>query len=186
MKNFSTILELTARLHVFLLLNIYGWGKIAGAQFYRKGFLPPEIASMPISEVGGFDLLWTFMGYSYPYIFFVGISQIIGTWLLLWNRTKLLGVAILIPILANIIILDALFFEGIALGALGSALFYFSLLMYILCYNRKQVQAILKSMLTPLRNNEMGIPRWQFILFALCLFGVTFLIEQMIVRSLGH
>lgn len=186
MKNFSTYFELTARIHVFLLLNAYGLGKIVGGQFYPKGFLPPELASMPISEVGGFDLLWTFMGYSYIYVLFVGISQLVGAWLLLWNRTKLLGVAILLPILMNIIILDALFFEGVALGALGSALVYLSLLLYILYHNRAQVITVLQVMLTPLRKKNVERPRWQMVLIALCLFGLTFGVEQLIVRSLGY
>ncbi|MFK7933252.1 MAG: hypothetical protein AB8G22_07065 [Saprospiraceae bacterium] len=186
LKKLPTYFELTARIHVFLLLNVYGWGKIAGGQFYSKGQLPADIASLPISEIGGFDLLWTFMGYSYIYILFVGISQIIGAWLLLWNRTKLLGVAILIPILSNIIILDALFFEGLALGALASAVVYFSLLMYILYFNRIQVKVILEKILTPLRKNSIERPRWQQILIALSLFVVSFGLEQLIINALGH
>ena len=93
--------ELAARWYVFLLLTIYGSGKLLGGQFYRRGNLPEEIATLPLSEVAGFDLAWAFMGYSYAYILFIGISQLIGAILLLFERTKLVGTMILIPILVN-------------------------------------------------------------------------------------
>lgn len=34
------VIELAARWYVFVFLNIYGLGKIAGGQFYRRGHLP--------------------------------------------------------------------------------------------------------------------------------------------------
>lgn len=186
MKNLSHYIELAARIHVFLLLNLYGIGKIIGGQFYHKGALPADIAKLPLEEVRGFDLMWTFMGYSYTYILFIGISQIIGAWLLLFNRTKLLGVTILIPILANIIILDFLFFENSALGALGSATIYFALLMLILWINRQQVISVLQIMTSPNNKFKMAQPRWKAIGIALGLVVIIFSLEQLLVNFLGH
>ena len=139
MKNIELpkIFELVSRYYVFLFLNFYGFGKILGGQFYRKGNLPPEIAEIPLGEVGAYDLAWTFMGYSFWYIFFVGVSQIIGSWLLLWDRTKLLGVVILFPIMLNIIVFDVLFLD--TKDALVNATIYFFMLIYILYQNRVAV-----------------------------------------------
>ena len=119
-------LELALRFYVCLKIGIYAVGKMAGGQFFAKGKLPTELAAKPLQEVVGFELAWTFFGYSYEYVLFIGISQLIGGLLLLWDKTKLLGVAILIPILLNIIVVD-IFFK-ISVGALFSAIFYFGII----------------------------------------------------------
>ncbi len=144
MNKYTTHIELAARIYVFILINVYGTGKIMGGQFYRKGNIPPEVAEQTLGTVGSYDLAWTFMGHSFAYILFIGLSQIIGGWCLLWNRTKLIGIAILIPILLNIIVFDLVFFD--TYGALASAIIYLSLLILVLFLNKEQVLSILKEM----------------------------------------
>ena len=70
------------------------------------------------------------MGYSFAYILFIGLAEVVGAWLLLWERTKLLGVAILLPIMFNILIFDFIFLDKY--GALASATIYTLLLFVIL------------------------------------------------------
>ena len=101
--DWGKMFEVVCRSYVFIFLNFYGIGKIMGGQFYRKGQLPAEVAQTTIEQASAYDLAWSFMGYSFVYILFVGISQVIGAWLLIWNRTKMLGVMILFPIMVNII-----------------------------------------------------------------------------------
>lgn len=109
---------------------------MASGQFHRRGHIPEKLAHTPLPEASGFDLAWTFFGYSRGYVLFIGISQVIGGFLLLWQRTKLLGVAILIPILLNIIVVDDCF--TIPSGAMWSAVVYLFLLFLILYWNRKR------------------------------------------------
>lgn len=45
---------------------------------------------MPIGLVPDFELAWTFMGRSFGYILFIGLAEIIGAFLLLFNKTKLI------------------------------------------------------------------------------------------------
>jgi len=85
------VIELAARGYVFWFLNVYGFGKILGGQFYRRGRLPEDVAKTLLGDANGFDLAWTFMGYSFAYILFIGVAEIVGAWLLLWERTKLFG-----------------------------------------------------------------------------------------------
>ncbi len=178
-------IELAARIHVFLLLNLYGLGKIMNGQFHRKGNLPPEVASQTLENVGSFDLAWTFMGHSYIYILFVGISQIIGAWCLLWNRTKLLGVAILIPILVNIIVFDVIFLD--TYGALASAIIYFLLLMLVLYFNKDQVAEVIKLMTQKTKNiSESFTIKIKTIGMALAIFLLVFSFEQLMVNIIGH
>lgn len=185
MKKYTCYIELAARLHVFLLLNAYGLGKIMGGQFYRAGNLPPEIANQTLENINSFDLAWTFMGHSYAYILFIGVSQIIGAWCLLWNRTKLLGIAILIPILLNIIVFDAIFFE--TYGALASAIIYFILLMVVLFLNKTQVFNTIKAMTQ--KKQEKGTSFYkkiQTLGITILLFVLFFGFEQIAVNLLGH
>jgi hypothetical protein len=185
MKNYKKYLELAARCHVFLMLNIYGLGKIAGGQFYKQGELPAEIAKQTLGEVNGFDLAWTFMGYSYAYILFIGLSQVIGAWLLLFDKTKLLGVIILTPILVNIIVFDAIFFE--TYGALASAMIYFSLLLLILFLNKKEIIAALKELTNFKRRKDYHLKEIGFtIVFVAFTMAGIFGIEQLCIFFLGH
>ena len=109
--NIKKLLSLVCRGYLFVFINFYGIGKIMGGQFYRKGKLPEAIANTTLEQANAYELAWTFMGYSFGYILFVGVLQIIGAWLLLWNKTKLLGVLILLPILTNIIVFDIIFLD---------------------------------------------------------------------------
>ncbi len=150
--DWNKIVEIVCRWYVFIFLNFYGIGKIMGGQFYRRGQLPQEIASTTIEQASAYELAWSFMGYSFLYILFVGVSQIVGAWLLLWDRTKLLGVMILFPIMVNIIVFDCIFLE--VKDALVNAMLYFFMLVYILFYNREKVVNAFVALTTPLLNIE--------------------------------
>ena len=139
MKNFdwNKILELACRWYVFLFLNFYGLGKILGGQFYRRGQLPEVVARTTIGEATAYDLAWSFMGFSFAYILFIGLFQLIGAWLLLWNRTKLLGVMILFPIMVNIVVFDIIFLD--IKDAVVNAVIYLLMLLNILYFNKERV-----------------------------------------------
>ena len=102
-----------------------------------KGKLPEEIANTTLGEASSFSLAWTFMGHSYYYVLFVGITQLIGAWFLLWNKTKLLGVLILIPIMINIIIFDIIFLD--VYPALANAIIVFTMLLLIMYFNKEKI-----------------------------------------------
>lgn len=183
--NFGEISELVCRIYVFIFLNIYGFGKIMGGQFYSPDRIPAEIASTPLSQVGSFELAWTFMGHSYAYILFVGISQIIGAWLLLFRSTKLIGVFILLPILVNIIVFDIIFLD--AYGALGSAVIYFTMLLIILSFNWDKMREIIR-VLTSFPSRQELIPKQNVyrLLITAGIILIVFFADQVIVNLLGH
>ena len=185
MYNIKHLLELSMRVYLFLILNQYGIGKIIGQQFYRKGNLPKEIINTTLGNVETFDLAWTFMGHSFYYILFVGLSQIIGAWLLLFNKTKLLGVIVLIPILLNIVVFDIIFLN--AYGALASAILYLSLLILILIFNKNKVIKAIQH-LTSKSNNETKSRKKILIRCGLVILivAIIFTIDQTFVNLLGH
>ncbi|MEM7655968.1 MAG: hypothetical protein AAF399_07555 [Bacteroidota bacterium] len=179
------LFEILSRGYVWCFLNLYGWGKMLGGQFHRRGKLPAEIAQTPLGEIGAYDLAWTFMGYSHAYILFIGISQVVGAWMLLWNRTKLLGVAILFPIMVNILVFDAIFLE--TKGAMVNAGLYTLMLLYILYHNRSAVQTAFLSLTRQTETTSL-LPekRIQQVLVLIGLAGLVFGLDQLFVNLVGH
>ena len=183
--NYKEILEITCRLYVFFFLNIYGIGKILGGQFYTATSIPEEIARLPIGQVPDFELAWTFMGRSFGYILFIGLAEIIGAFLLLFNKTKLIGAFILIPIMINVIVFDIFFLD--AYGALGSATIYFLMLLTILWINKEKVSKMVAELLSVKASPKITLKEKIYkYLFVLVIIVVVFTIDQFIVNLLGH
>lgn len=184
--NPKRIIELICRLYVFVFLNIYGLAKLIGGQFYQRGELPAEVANSTLAEASAFDLAWTFMGYSLAYMSFIGLSEIIGACLLLWDRTKLLGVTILIPIMVNVIVFDIIFLD--AYGALASACIYFIMLLTILYLNQGRVKEVWSIMTRPSQTVSLSFQQnwktWGLVL--VCMALIFFGIDQVLVNYLGH
>jgi hypothetical protein len=171
-KNLKQIFEIVLRQCVFIILNIYAISKIFGGQFYMKGKLPAEIANTTLGEASSFSLAWTFMGHSYFYILFVGFTQLLGAWLLLWNKTKLLGVLILIPIMVNIIIFDIIFLD--VYPALANAIIVFLMLILILFFNKELISEAYQKIINSPINLKVPLRR------KLITFGITILIIVLI------
>ena len=179
------VIELAARWYVFWFLNVYGLGKILGGQFYRRGRLPEDVAKTLLGDANAFDLAWTFMGYSFAYILFIGLAEVVGAWLLLWERTKLFGVAILLPVMVNILVFDIIFLD--VYGALASAAIYTLLLFVILACNREAVAQALRALVPEAQPNPMPLKqKTRTAIVALALMGLLFAFDQMLVNLLGH
>jgi hypothetical protein len=122
MKTTRAILRYIA---AFLVIT-YGFAKLNGSQFT---ILDSEL-DKPMGQVSGFWLTWYYFGYSKFYGNFIALAQIIGGVLLMFRRTTLIGSCLLLPIIANIILVDV--FYAIDLGALLVALFIEVALLIIL------------------------------------------------------
>ncbi|MBC6609164.1 DoxX family membrane protein [Hymenobacter sp. BT188] len=92
---------LTARVLLAFTFIGYGYSKLSGGQFG----LTPAQAALPVSQLKLFKLAWYMFDHE-PFRSFVGVSQILAGLLLLWNRTALLGALLLLPIAANVLIID--------------------------------------------------------------------------------
>lgn len=168
-------IELAARIYVWFILCAYGLGKIIGGQFHRRGKLPEEVAIQTLDNATAYDLAWTFMGYSQVYITFVGMSQIVGAFLLLFNKTKFLGIIILVPVLLNIIVFDIIFLPDY--GALTSAMIYFSLLILILFLNKERLIAAIKTFIT-VNKNEAKFYNIKVIIITIISITIVFGLDQ--------
>ncbi|MBL7920215.1 MAG: hypothetical protein JNJ40_07855 [Bacteroidia bacterium] len=186
-KYIEEILELVFRWYVFVFMCLYGLGKIMGGQFYTPQRMPENVAATPLGKAESFDLAWTFMGHSYNYILFIGITQIIGAFMLLFNKTKLLGTAILLPVIINIVVFDIIFLDKY--GALASALIYFAMLLFILFFNKERVVMAFRSLTnfssTSDYDKDVKLKVYK-LLSVVIVFALLFFLDQVVVNLIGH
>ena len=183
--NYKETIEMVCRLYVFFFLTVYGLGKVLGAQFYTPDLIPAEIEAMPIGQIPNFDLAWVFMGRSFGYMLFIGIGEIIGAIMLLFNKTKLIGTFILIPILVNVIVFDIFFLDQY--GALASAVIYFIMLLIILWINKTKIIKVIKT-ITLFETNTNASIKEKIVKFSyiLLIIIIVFAFNQLLVSWFGY
>ena len=125
------------------------------------------------------------MGRSFGYILFIGLAEVMGASLLLFNKTKLIGTLMLIPIMVNVIVFDIFFLD--AYGALGSASIYFFMLLTILLLNKEAIRKIVVTLVSvqvasPISFSDKILK----FLIVLVLMGLIFIGDQLMVNLLGH
>ena len=116
----------------------YGWGKINGEQF---GSFNQEILNSPLKEVDKFNLAWHLFSLDKTFNIIVGITQIIGGVLIIINRTTLIGALILLPLLAQIFLIDLAFTTDMFGHSLTIRLgcMIFSDILILLYYKEKMI-----------------------------------------------
>lgn len=102
MKAWNAILVLI-RLALGIIFILYGVLKLLGGQFIYGDFI------FDSRTADGTTLVWFFYGYSPVYGRLIGVAEIIPGVLLLVPRTRTLGALILLPIAANIAVMDFCF-----------------------------------------------------------------------------
>jgi hypothetical protein len=113
-------------------ISIYGFGKI-----FRTQFSPSFTRSdTPVGQLNGFELTWNYFGHSYLFAVLIASLQIGGSALLLFRRTTLLGAAILLPVMTNILLINI--FYHIAAGAFLNSVLFTLGLIYLLYLRRAE------------------------------------------------
>jgi hypothetical protein len=112
------------------LLFMYASSKMLGRQFT----LQPEIALRPAGALSGYQLAWLYYGHSHAYAMILGLIQLGGGALLLFRKTALLGAALMLPVMTNIVMINVFF--HIAWGAMGTSAFIFASMLAVLWHSR--------------------------------------------------
>jgi hypothetical protein len=84
----------------------YGAQKIFVVQFAPISSSLLTMMQIPLGQITPMSLLWRFMGASTPYTIFGGAMEFLGGFLLFFRRTATLGALILIPVMANVAIMN--------------------------------------------------------------------------------
>nr|WP_295871916.1 hypothetical protein [uncultured Chitinophaga sp.] len=112
-------------------LCTFGWNKI----YHLQMVVPLGQLDIPFSALSGEELTWAYFGWSYPYMVAIAIMQMTCALLLLWRRTRLLGLIMIVPVLLNIILMDT--FYRMPPGVLLHALILMSGVAYLLAVLRR-------------------------------------------------
>lgn len=91
-------------------LACFGWEKIAHLQLV----MPLYKFDLPYRSLSESDVFWMFFSHSYIFGCIVAGLQIVGAMLLLFGRTRLVGVFILLPVLGNILLMDIFYDIGVS------------------------------------------------------------------------
>ena len=118
-----------ARAVLVVAFSAYAAAKFAGAQFITSG----GILDKPVADLRGIELTWVYFGYSPLYANFVAVGRLVCAMLLTFNRTARLGAAALLPITANIVVVNFGFSIGTDTQIVSSILLVLNL--YLLAWD---------------------------------------------------
>ena len=113
-------------------LATFGWEKI----FHLQLVMPLSRLDLPYGSFSPSDLFWNFFSYSYLFGCIIAGIQIAGALLLLFRRTRLAGVFILLPVLANILLMDIFYQIGASVVVHASIMLLGALYFLLIEFSR--------------------------------------------------
>jgi len=173
--NFST-LELSVRIFTAFFVSVYGMAK----PFQFSGGL--SVRDVAISKLNGMELMWAFFGYSLAYPVVIGLIQVTGAILLVFERTKLIAALLLTPVFLNIIFLDVVF--EVHQGALINAIVFQIVFLYIIWQHRSKVALLIQHL--TIQNIAFNTTKERLVKFiiasvigAFLFFGYSYLLNRL-------
>ena len=145
---------------VVMAMFIYGGGKLIQFDGVAE-------SNKTVSEMTGMELMWAFYGYSKSFAITLGVFELIGGFLILIKRTRIIGCLFTSTILVNVIFQDIYF--GVHLGALKAAILYQLLLLIILSLNKEK---LITSIKTLLRSDKTEQTKTKFFVKTLIALGI--------------
>lgn len=139
------VLELALRIWAAFYVFIYGIGK-------WTQFEGAKSMSRLIKDASNSEIMWAFFGTTREYPIIIGLLQIIGAVLLVFQRTKIIGALLLTPIFINIILLDI--FYKIHRGALLNAMLFQFVFFLVIFNERKQIKLAINLLTKPTGKSE--------------------------------
>jgi hypothetical protein len=118
------------------LLFLYASSKLIGRQFT----VASDLALRPVGTLNGRQLAWYYYSYSHVYAVLLGLIQLTGAALLLFRKTALLGAALLLPVMTNILMINIFFF--ITWGATCTSLLILASMLAILWHDRRALLGV--------------------------------------------
>jgi len=170
----ARITESAVRHWLAFALLTYGLVKVFDIQFRGPN---PFVLDGRVAEMSPMGLLWTFMGYSRPYAVFAGCAELLGGALLLWRRTRVLGLIVTIGVMANVAMLNLCYDVPVKLYSLTLLV---TALVLIAPQLRRIGAALLGRGVPELPELSRDAPRWarrahvaKFVLIAAMLGGLA-------------
>jgi len=93
-----------------------------------------------VGSLSGYHLAWFYYHYSHVYAVILGLIQIAGGTLLLFRKTALLGAALMLPVMTNILMINVFF--SITFGALCTSVFIFVSMLAVVGHHRQALVGV--------------------------------------------
>ncbi len=123
-RKIFNILQLILVYYLALIMLKYGFDKIFKAQFY----LPePNTLFTPLGMLDKDILYWSTIGSSHSYSVFIGLLEVIPAMMLLFKKTRILGLFILSGVLLNVLFVNLGF--DISVKLFSSFLLFITLIL---------------------------------------------------------
>ncbi|MEN2412196.1 hypothetical protein [Flavobacterium mesophilum] len=122
---------------ISLDLIMFGFHKIEGLQM----MVPLGLLDTPFSTLSGETLVWAFFKFSYPFTVFIALLQIATAVLLLFSKTRLFGLILIVPMLVFITSLDV--FYQMPSGPLLHGIILLMGVFYFLSQDTKRLTAFI-------------------------------------------
>lgn len=145
----SAIRTFCYRWSVFFLVLIllkYGWAKITCSQFYPPD---PNILDSTFGSLSKDTVYWSLVGSAPGYQQFMGICEVLAAVLLLFRRTRFLGLIASIAVFVNVFVVNVSFDISVKLLSLTCLLLSILLLLNYLDLLGKMVQSDWRSFPLP-------------------------------------
>jgi hypothetical protein len=139
----------------------YGASKLLKTQLQPPHF----VLETPFGDLSGFWLTWAYHGYSPTFAFLLGAVQVGGSILLLFRKTRLIGVFVLLPVLVNIDLINQ--FYAISPLAYYNSLHYTFILLFFMFLDYEKLKAAFLSYPSKINFN------WQSVLLNVARIGVV-------------
>ncbi len=169
LKTAFNTFEFGLRLFSGVFVFIYGIAK--PWQFAHYADFDVAIDDLTV-QLGGFSLMWYFFAYSGTLPIIVGLFECTGAILLLFSRTKLIGAAILLPVLSTVVLFDFVF--EVQAFATANAIAYFSVCLFVIFVERTRFLSAIQALLVgdePKETCNRFFSRQTLLLFAFLTFN---------------
>ncbi len=168
-------LKIGLRYYLAFIMFSYGISKLFVQQMPY-----PSLAQFytPLGEFTPMRFTWMYLGYSAPYQFFGGLLETLGGLLILFRRTLLLGLLVLVGVMGNVFLLNL--FYGVPVKLFS--FFLMLIILYLLLeYRGRLLNFLLNRPTTPVAIAPYFDKAWQQYLriglkvaFLVYAFGYTF------------
>ena len=105
MRKFILLLKYVGLYYVSGTLILFAVSKFFGAQFQEVYFLK----YIPLGELSNRQLAWAFFGRAYAYTLCIGLVEFLAAGLMLFERTRLVGLLLAVGIYANVVVIDRVY-----------------------------------------------------------------------------
>lgn len=152
------------RYWIAFLLFDFGFQKIFEVNFNASFHIDDSLATV----LTGQELTWKYYGFSYSLAIILALFQIIGSILLLFKRTVLIGIVVLLPVVLNIFLINV--FYNIGIITLFTSLIII-LGLVTLAYNQNVTISVILNFINQYKSNlpSIGGTFWRLIARLLCI-----------------